>query len=302
MKKALCLLVLLVMVPFAALGEGVTLSCPFDETTPQGELAAALGALLGAQTRCMPDDMATQPLNAMLADSSVYCLHTNEALIRSLQGYTDSDLRQGMQAVCQVAQDTLYLAATPEAAQEAGLTDLASVADYLAQNEYALMLARLMDASAEDYAATELLNALTLDQMLFVDDADLSDNMEGMPLLLIADTNSAKALEAKGCVVLGALSQQRTKAYPELPCAEEAGIPVYANVYYGVFASSGADIAQVREALEAVRASQAWLDALSACGLEAPALSYDAFKTRVEDDFAAYVDYMTAEGLFFYEE
>ena len=225
--------------------------------------------------------------NAML-DEGGACLITQQELIENLQGYSLGDVRTDIQPVAFLAQGDLYIVCGAETAAEANLTDLTSLKQYLEENEYGLQLMRSFKATNADYASMILMEELYFDSDIFVDEEDQYASINDGLYVLVVDTSKAMELEGEGCVVLGALTEERTKEYPDLPCAAECGIPVVRGTYYAIVVPTGADAS----AFEGASLAE---EALSAANLRAPDEGIS-----IADDIEAMVYYMTAEGLFFY--
>lgn len=227
-------------------------------------------------------------LNRLIRKETDMALITQQELIEALQGYADGDVKTDLQWVQALAQNDLYLLCAAQTAQDAGISDLASLRDYLAENGYALFIMRSFQAGNADYAAMLLMQEMDFDSEMFVDDQDKMEHLADGAYVLVADTAQALALAQEGHAVLGPLTAERTKEFPDLPCAAECGLPQVRGAWYALVARAGADLS----AWQAISLDE---DALADLHLHAP----DA-DISLPADIDAYVDYMTEEGLFFY--
>ncbi|MCR4620829.1 MAG: hypothetical protein K5663_01970 [Clostridiales bacterium] len=276
MKKLLAILLSLVM--FSSLiGLSETLYCSKDDAT-----------LIGGFNDVTQTEDRVGAFNAMMGDKGSACLITQQELIENLQGYSSGNVRKDVKLAAVMAQSDLYLVCGAETAQEAGLTDLSTLKQYLEENEYGLQIMRSFKATNEDYASMLLMEELSFDSEVFVDDEDKLECLEDGQYVLVVSTLLAMELEQQGKVVLGPLTENRTVQYPDMPCAAECGLPAVRGTYYAIIAAKDADIS----AWESSALSE---DVLAALNLHIPDEGIS-----LEDDVQEYVDYMTAEGLFFY--
>ena len=274
MKHVVILLLVFALLPGLALGE--TLYYFNDDE--------AIAADISAEK--VETDSRMAALNAVLKDDHAAALLTQQELIESLQGYSEGDVKTDIQLVRALGQSALYVVCSEETAGE--MKTLSDLAAYLQENEYALQIMRCFTASNADYASMMLMDAMALDSEMFVDDQEKWDSIGDGPFILVAEEENAIELNEKGYVVLGALTQERTAAFPDLPCAQECGLPVVRGTYYGLFAKAGADASAFADA------------ALSEETLAAHHLMAPDQDISLEEDITHYVDYMTGEGLFFY--
>ena len=284
MKKLIALLLVIsLMLPAAALAE--TLYYAQDDA----ELADAAAAAFSLEKKETPERI--KALDALLSDPSGLALVTEQQFIEGLQGYGEADrdtVETGFVLVSVLGQSDLYLVCSAETAEAAGISDLASVRTYLEENEYALIMMRSLSADQADYAATQLMDALYFDSETFVDAGDEADNLEGgEAYVMVCDTARALEMADAGCVVLGPLTQKRTAEFPDLPSAGECGLPVIGGSWFALCGRADGAAWEGEAQLPE--------DALAAYCLHAPEAPV-SLPQIIED----YVDYMTAEGLFFY--
>ena len=295
MRKALSILLALVLLlPAVSLAETTLLYNTGDETG--SALAAELASLLD-----LPLEEAEEngvAVNVIAADPGKAALVSQLALIEGLQGYTDEDVRKTLQLVLPLARSSLYVLCSPETADQFSLEDLSSLSACLEAQPFALTLMRSFDAGPLDMAALDLFEALDLETDTFADFSDCVENLSAGAYLLIAEEEQAAALSNSGSVrVLGPLTAERTARFPELPAAGETGLPVCQGLVWGVYQSVDADPAPLLSVLSALPENAKFLDTLSRLGLYA----VDPSEFVLADKLKQYVDYMTEEGLFFYD-
>lgn len=272
MRKLILSILVLTLLNCFAVGE--TLYCYSGDSIIAAELSAEI----------IETDSRLDALDALLEGGAA--LLTEQELIESLQGYTELDVTTDIRLLSVLGQGRLYVVCSAETAGE--MRTLSDLSDYLAENEYALSVMRCFEASVEDYASMVLMDTLALDSEMFVDDPDKWDCVSNGQYILVVDEEKAIELQQSGCVVLGALTEERTKAFPVLPCAAECGLPAVRGSVYALYArteNDGGDLAQAK-------LTQETLDALH--------LSAPDPDIALETEISRYVDYMTAEGLFFY--
>lgn len=283
MKKLILALLVLTLIPMAALADGLYYGSD-DETA--ASLAEAAATLIPVDTKA--EETSVKALDALASDPSGIVLLGNAGLIEGLQGYAETDVEKDIQPAVLLGQTDLYLVCSADTAAEAGFSDLGGMADYLKDNEYGLQLMRCFEASHEDYASYVLMNDLYFDSDMFVDKTDKLESLDAGQYVLVVDTADALALQAQGHVVLGALTAERTADFPNLACAAECGLPVVPGGYYALFVKAGSKAADLQEL------------ALDESVLTELHLHQPQEGISVPDDCVAYVDYMTAEGLCFY--
>ncbi len=272
MKKLILSLLVLAMLSCFAMGE--TLYCYSGDATFASELSSEIVEM----------DSRLDVVDALLEGG--VALLTEQELIESLQGYTELDVTTDILLLRTLGQGTLYVVCSAETAGEMG--SLSDLIEYLEANEYALSIMRCFEASNADYASMVLMDALPLDSEMFVDEQDKLDCVTDGPYILVVDEEKAIELQQNGCVVLGALTEERTDAFPSLPCAGECSLPAVRGMLYALYTISGEEGGTLAQA-------ELTQETLKALHLTAPAPDIS-----LETEISRYVDYMTAEGLFFY--
>ena len=295
--KKLIAIILCLLCPLTCMAQ--TLVCGGADNETLQQVGTLLSSACGMSLSSVETEEAAA--NEMLANADTFCLATQQMPIRALQGYADGDPRRDMEAVALVAKDDVFLAMYQPAAEAIGVSDLAGFQAYVTANEYGVTLMRYLDANAYDRACCTLFDGLYVDSEPFYDLEDMMGSVDEEPpyVLLVGAADAAK-LAADGYVVLGCMSEARSPFFPELQCAGEVGLPVCQGVWYGVFAPAGVDVSAVAEAVKAAVTDPAWGEQLQSLMLQAATM--DDFQSFVTEQCADLVAYMTAEGLFFYEE
>lgn len=300
MKRILPILLILCLLPAVSLAQDAIVA-PFAENTPERQIASAIADRLALPCVFAEQADGAGAANRMLSDPSLILCDTQSSLSASLQGYTDADLRTAMLPLCQAARCPLFLVMDKDAAASLGIADAAAFLSYIQENEYELLLARHISADAIDRAATLLSNELPLMADYFLPEEVLSALHSGDVQAAIVD--GARLIEAADdrLLLLCALGDQRAKAYPDLPCAAELDIPICQDIFLGLYMQKDGDQALI-EKTQALLSAADLEDTLLPLGYSFSPLDQQAFEQLVRDTFADYKRYMTAEGLFFYEE
>ena len=282
MKKLLLTLIALLMFCLPALAE-TTVFCTGEAGDPAYEISQRLAAELEGSVVAAPT--ALEAMNAFLAadkDSAVY-IGDPAAMILSLQGYTDADLRTAVAPVAKIASSPATMYATP--AVLALCTDATpeGIQAYTENAPFELFIARLIDASPVDYLTLEASAMFYVDQSLYMDWAEMAQAVQDGAIDLC---------------VFGA----------DMP-AELEGLltPVYdtglEGPFLGAFVQTDAANAATVEAALLALAEQAEVQTLLQEAGYTPGTQLDsaAFAEEVKDLFQRYIQYLTNEGLFFYE-
>lgn len=290
MRKILLFVLALCLLPLAVFAEPSL--CAADEDGVGSALAEALIPLTGWQAE--PADEAVAAVDRAAADPETAALVSQQALLEALQGYADCEVRTDLQLVLPLGEEPLFLVTSGETAENLGLTDLSSLAAFLAEHPFELTLMRSFEAGAADYAAVQLFNALDLDTETFADLADCLENLAEGDYLLVAP---ASVITDDLGTVLGPLTGARSARCPDLPSAEECGLPVCLGNVWAVYVAAGEDPAPWLEALRPAAEDARFTEALSDAGL----LPLGPDSLVLSELLEAYVAYMTEEGLFFYD-
>ena len=293
----LCLLLCLLF-PAAALGEAAVVH-PFPEGSAEALLASMAAEQPGLPLQSAGPDDPAAAVNRMLADPESVLCDTQQALILSLQGYTDKDLREDLTPVCRLAVSPLYLVMDSAAAADFGVNDAASLLAYVREHEYELNLARRIDADPVDRAAVSLTDQLPLLTDIFTpEEVPEALKTGAAAAAVVTGADLAASLKEENLLVLFTLGDTRTEAFPDLPCAPELGLDPVRPAELCLFLSSAASEDLVGKLAGITLPAGETLP----LGYEPAPLSGEAFAAEIADLFADYKKYMTAEGLFFYEE
>ncbi|MBQ4074170.1 MAG: hypothetical protein IJD39_03075 [Clostridia bacterium] len=282
MKKLLVMCLALMLIALPALSE-TTIFCAGREGDTAYEISRLMAERMNGEM--VSADTHDEAVNLFLAaekDSAVY-IGDPSAMILSLQGYTDDDLRTAVLPVARIAASPATLYATQgvfslcEDTTEEGLTAFTENAPF------ELFIARLIDASPVDFLTLEATSLFYVDQSLYMDWAEMAQAaQDGIPDLC----------------VFGA----------EIP-AELDGLltPLYApgleGPFLGAFVQTDCAAAGDVEKAILAFASEEEIQALLQQAGYTPGSQLDAaaFGEEVKALFQRYIQYLTNEGLFFYE-
>ena len=308
MKKSLVfLLTLLLLILSLAPSAGAegSLVTPFPDGSAEAALASRIAeileiAYLPSEEAAPESERRVKAANLMLAEPGTLLCDTQAALIAALQGYTTEDYRSAMVPVCRVARCPLYLVLGKSTAAALGIDSMESFLAFLAEHEYddSLLLARHVEASPSDRAAVFLADELPLLTDVFFPE-QIPDMLSSGEAALAVFTE-AELEKAQDLLILFTLGSERTEARPDIPAIPEAGFRACPEPALYLMARVGMEEALLQE--KALKISEADLSAacLSA-GFVFDPLSGEALRAEVAGIFADYRDYMTAEGLYFYE-
>lgn len=292
MKKLLIALLLLALTLPAALAD-VTLmdgfaSCP-AEAAMTDYLAERLTQALQTPVSAVHQAGGAAAVNAFLAlpAGEAFLVTNPDTMVEALTQYdTDQDMRVALLPVTCVAASGSSFYASPAAAQALPEATLEALTAYTEEHPYELFIARMVTVDSNDYRLLEATGDMYVDQNMYMDYEEAAQAArEGAPdLIVFSDAMCPPAAEG----------------YVRLFSAEQPGI------WQGVFVhAAGADALADRlsAALTAVCAEDDWFSLLAAGGYsDAPCPAREDFEAAVKDQFAAYVRYLTSEGLFFYEQ
>lgn len=282
MKKLLMLSFVLMLLCLPALAE-TKVFCTGEAGDPAYEISQRLAAELEGSVVAAPT--ALEAMNAFLAadkDSAVY-IGDPAAMILSLQGYTDADLRTAVAPVAKIASSPATMYATPAVLTLCTDATPEGIQAYTENAPFELFIARLIDASPVDYLTLEASAMFYVDQSLYMDWAEMAQAVQDGAIDLC---------------VFGA----------DMP-AELEGLltPVYdtglEGPFLGAFVQTDAANAATVEAALLALAEQAEVQTLLQEAGYTPGTQLDsaAFAEEVEELFQRYIQYLTNEGLFFYE-
>lgn len=283
MKKLLAALCLITVLCCTCAAAEVTLYCAGQEDDFLPRLCRHLAGHIDGADVQRADDVLTAVNLFLAADDSAVYIGDPHAMILSLQGYTDADLRTALLPVSGLAAApaTLYategaLALCPDKSEE-------SLTAFTESQPFALCIGRLIDASPEDYLLLEATALMYVDQNLYFDYAEAAQAaQDGTPDLYVFGAQVPKELQ-------GLLT------------------PVYQTAlsgpFLGAFMHPGApDAAQTEAALLSLLALDDTQELLKKEGYADNSWQTgEDFAATVKQLFDSYIQYLTNEGLFFYE-
>ena len=282
MKKLLLTILALLMLCLPALAE-VQVFCTGEAGDPAYEISQRLAAQMNGTVNAAPT--ALEAMNGFLAadkDTAVF-IGDPSPMILSLQGYTDADLRTAVVPVAKIATSPAVMYASQEVLDVCPDATYDSLVAYCEAAPFEIFIARLIDASPVDYLTLEASAMMYVDQDLYMDWAEMAQCIQD---------------GAVDLCVFGA----------DMP-AELAGLltPLYETGLEGPFLGAfvqtdSAAAAEVEAALLALTAQTEVQELLQSAGYT-PDTQKDsaAFTEEVKDLFQRYIQYLTNEGLFFYE-
>lgn len=292
MKKMLIALLILALCAPAALAE-MTLVDGFAvfpaEAAMTEYLAQKLAEKWDSDVTVIHAEDGSAAVNAFLAlpAGETALISNQEAMIESLTQYnTDEDMRTALLPVTCVAASGSSFYASSAAAETLEEKTMDALIAYTEENPYELFIARMVEVDANDYLVLEASQDLYVDQNTYLDyDEAAQAAQAGAPDLIVFSDGMRPAA---------------AQAYEKLFSTELPG------VWQGVFVSAeGAEALaeKLAAALSDICQTEEWAALLSQGGYESAPLPERAqFEEDVKDLFAAYVRYLTNEGLFFYEQ
>lgn len=250
-------------------------------------LAARLSESLGAEITVRHEADETAAANAFLAlpEADAILLAGPNAMIFSLQGHVNEDLRTALDPVAETALSRCVFYGTPDLAGLVPDAAPESLAAWSEEHPYEQVLFRTMDADYNDYLALAVTGDFYLDDGLCADYAEAGQ--------MLQDGTS-------GILILSsAMIPDGLDAFVPLCDADRKGL------WQGIFVRSGngKDLAdRLSAAVPAILASPEWLAMLAENGYESPlCVTPEEFRAKVKEETGELISYLTTEGLFFYE-
>ncbi len=307
--RRLCMLLCVCLLAMPALAAGeFSVSTPFSSTEPEGILAAWAAEQLSAPLETGPDEAPVSletrsaEANRMLEDSSVLLCDTEALLMVGLQGYTAKDLRTDMAPVFRLAACPLYLVMDSAAAEALGIADYSGFIDYVRENAYAddLLLARHVEADPIDRAVVFLNDEIPIFTELFWPEEIPAALSSGDAFAAVVTGAELETWTGEPLLLLCALGEERTLLHPELPCARELGLAPCPQPGLYLFASAESDAGSRAEAASLLSAAYGEETAFPA-GFEPAPMAGEELEILLQGIFMDDRDYMTEQGLYFYE-
>lgn len=282
MKKLLTLILALMLFCLPAMAE-TQVFCTGEAGDPAYEISQLLAKELEGSV--MAASTALEAVNAFLAadkDSAVF-IGDPAVMIISLQGYSDADLRTAVAPVAKIAASSAMMYAAPSVLSLCADLTPEGIQAYTENAPFELFIARLIDASPVDYLTLEASALFYVDQSLYMDWAEMAQAVQDGAIDLC---------------VFGA----------DMP-AELEGLltPVYdtdlEGPFLGAFVQTDAANAPTVETALLTLVEQEYVQTLLQQAGYTPdtQLNSEKFTTEVKELFQRYIQYLTNEGLFFYE-
>ncbi|MBQ4579433.1 MAG: hypothetical protein IJA83_02110 [Clostridia bacterium] len=282
MKKLIMLTIALLLLCLPALAE-TQIFCAGDAGTPAYEISQRLAGDLAGTV--VASSSALDAMNLFLAadqDSAVF-IGDSSAMILSLQGYTDADLRTAISPAARIAVSPAMMYAAPAVLELCADVTAEGLQVYTENAPFELFIARLIDASPVDYLTLEASAMLYVDQSLYMDWAEMAQAIQ----------DGAVDLCVFGAEMPAELNGLLTPLY-------DTGME---GPFLGAFVHAGAANAAAVEAAVLALSEQTEVQTLlqSAGYMPGTQKNAAAFEEEVKALFQSYIQYLTNEGLFFYE-
>lgn len=282
MKKLFLMILALVLFSLPALAE-MQVFCVGEAGDPAYEISQRLAAEMNGTVTAAPNTL--EAMNAFLAadkDGAVF-IGDPSAMILSLQGYTDADLRTAVTPVAKIAASPAMMYASQAVLDICPDADHDSLVAYCENAPFEIFIARLIDASPVDYLTLTASAMMYVDQDLYMDWAEMAQYVQ----------DGAVDLCVFGAAVPAELNGLLIPIY-------DTGLE---GPFLGAFVQTDSAIAADAEAGLLALAAQDDVQLLLQGAGYTPGTHENsaAFTEEVKDLFQRYIQYLTNEGLFFYE-
>lgn len=282
MKKLLMLTLALMLFCLPALAE-IQVFCTGEEGDPAYEISQRLADEMKGSVVSAPT--ALEAINAFFAAEKNGAVYIGDpaVMILSLQGYTDADLRSAVTPVAKIAASPATMYATEAVLALCADATPEGIQAYTENAPFELFIARLIDASPVDYLTLEASSMWYVDQSLYMDWAEMAQAIQA----------GAVDLCVFGADVPDELEGLLTPVY-------DTGLE---GPFLGAFVQTDAANAQAVEAALLALLEKAEVQTLIQEAGYTPGTQKDsaAFAEEVKALFQSYIQYLTNEGLFFYE-
>ena len=282
MKKLLVMMLAMLLLCLPALAE-TTIFCDGEAGDPAYEISQRLAEELGGSVMSAPG--ALEAMNLFLAaekDGAVF-IGDPSAMILSLQGYTAADLRTAIIPAAKIAASPAIMYAVQGVLDICADVSAEGIQAYTENAPFELFIARLIDASPVDYLTLEASAMFYVDQSLYMDWDEMAQAIQ----------DGAVDLCVFGADMPAELDGLLTPLY-------DTGLE---GPFLGAFVHTGAANAEAVEAAVLALAEQTEIAELLQAAGYTPGTQKDsaAFAEEVSALFRQYIQYLTNEGLFFYE-
>ena len=210
------------------------------------------------------------------------------------------DVRKDFQAIGQIANNYMLLAASPAS----GLKNVREVIDYARQNP-----GKLSNASSGNgtpgHVGMELFKAMTGTQIVHIPykggAGGIADLVAGQVQLMMEGMNSITPHAKSGRIrPLGVTGLRRSEALPEVPTIAEAGVPGYeASTWNGLVAPAGvpkAIVTKLNADMNKVLASATLRERFAAIGAEPAPVTPEQFGQLIRTEYVKWGEVVRRSG------
>lgn len=283
-------LVLSLVLPQLATAEGILL-VPQYALDKRMTVADEIAERLGVEVVLGEDEDAL--IKQAIENPETLLLETQSAVIRGLQGYQGGELSETMQPVARVDSEPLYLVMLKDKAAELEIGNGSDLLNYVAENEYELLLGRYIYAGVKDMTATEICNQISIFSEYYYDE-EIDEALHNDEIQLALYSESELSTRAEDLLVLATTGAERGSNAPEVPTLTELGVEVSQEINFWLLASKQVGQDRVAELAEMLCNGDPIGNQIVLTGEEA--------ETDMRESATVIEQYLTAEGLFFYRQ
>lgn len=282
-------LALSLVLPQLATAEGILL-VPQYALDKRMTVADEIAERLGVEVALDEDEDAL--IKQAIENSETLLLETQSAVIRGLQGYQSGELPETMQPVARVDSEPLYLVMLKDKAAELEIGNGSELLNYVAENEYELLLGRYIYAGVKDMTATEICNQISIFSEYYYDE-EIDEALHNDEIQLALYSESELSTRAEDLLVLATTGAERGSNAPEVPTLTELGVEVSQEINFWLLVSKQAGQDRIAEWTEML---------LNGDPIGNRVLTGKEAENEMQESAAAIEQYLTAEGLFFYRQ
>lgn len=282
-------LVLSLVLPQLATAEGILL-VPQYALDKRMTVADEIAERLGVEVALGEDEDAL--IKQAIENPETLLLETQSAVIRGLQGYQGGELSETMQPVARVDSEPLYLVMLKDKAAELEIGNGSDMLNYVAENEYELLLGRYIYAGVKDMTATEICNQISIFSEYYYDE-EIDEALHNDEIQLALYSESELSTRAEDLLVLATTGAERGSNVPEVPTLTELGVEVSQEINFWLLVSKQAGQDRIAEWTEML---------LNGDPIGNRVLTGEEAENEMQESAAAIEQYLTAEGLFFYRQ
>lgn len=273
----------------AATAEGILL-VPQYALDKRMTVADEIAERLGVEVALGEDEDAL--IKQAIENPEMLLLETQSAIIRGLQGYQGGELSETMQPVARVDSEPLYLVMLKDKAAELEIGNGSDLLNYVAENEYELLLGRYIYACVKDMTATEICNQISIFSEYYYDE-EIDEALHNDEIQLALNSESELPTRTEDLLVLATTGAERGSNAPEVPTLTELGVEVSQEINFWLLASKQAGQDRIAEWTEML---------LNGDPIGNRVLTGEEAENEMQESAAAIEQYLTAEGLFFYRQ